>query len=56
MQWAEFLPKWLGLCVAAGRIARIDGTVMTLSELSAQESVDSDPLDLGHLSLRGKQA
>ncbi len=39
-------------CAPAGSIVAIDGTVMTLGQMTAQEYVDSDPLDLGHLSLR----
>jgi hypothetical protein len=54
--WDELLERWLSLCVPAGSIVAIDGTVMTLGQMTAQEYVDSDPLDLGHLSLRDADA
>lgn len=50
--WDQLLERWLSLCVPAGAIFAIDGTVMTLAQMTAQEYVESDPLDLGHLSLR----
>ncbi|HZA49953.1 MAG TPA: hypothetical protein VE549_04380 [Myxococcaceae bacterium] len=56
VQWDRLIEKWLGLCERRGRIVSVDGTVMTLREMTAQEYVDSDPLDLGHLSLRGRRA
>jgi len=55
LEWHQLIEKWLGLCEAKGRVVKIDGTVMTLREMTAQEYVDSDPLDLGHLSLRGRR-
>ena len=54
--WDELLDRWLALCVPAGAIVAIDGTVMTLGQMTAQEYVDSDPLDLGHMSLREGEA
>ncbi len=54
--WDELLERWLSLCVPAGAIVAVDGTVMTLGQMTAQEYVDSDPLDLGHLSLREGEA
>jgi len=55
IRWDELLERWLGLCEPSGQIVKVDGTVMTLREMTAQEYVDSDPLDLGHLSLRGRR-
>ena len=48
--WADFLRDWLKLVAAAGRFERVDGQVATLSDMTAQDYVDSDPLDLDHLS------
>jgi len=54
--WDQLLEKWVALCDPRRRIVKVDATVMTLREMTAQEYVDSDPLDLGHLSLRGRRA
>ena len=48
--WAEHLEGWLDLCEPTGSIKSIDGAVLPLSGMTAQEYVDSDPLDLDHLS------
>lgn len=48
--WAEFLTAWLKLVPAAGRFPRIDGQVATLHDMTANDYVESDPLDLDHLS------
>ncbi len=50
--WAELLAKWLELVPASGRFVQIEGQVSTLDDMSAREYVDSDPLDLDHLSTR----
>lgn len=48
--WAEFLSSWLKLVPAAGRFSRIDGQVATLHDMTANDYIESDPLDLDHLS------
>lgn len=48
--WADLLKDWLELVGAAGRFGPVDGQVVTLRDLTAQDYVDSDPLDLDHLS------
>jgi hypothetical protein len=49
----QFAESWLDLCVPHGAICSIEGSVIPLDQLSAREYVDSDPLDLGHLSVDG---
>ncbi len=48
--WAELLKDWLKLVPATGRFNSVEGQVATLSDLTAADYVDSDPLDLDHLS------
>lgn len=48
--WADLLKDWLKLVPATGRFTSLDGQVATLQEMTAQDYVDSDPLDLDHLS------
>ena len=43
------LPKALP---QSGRFVRVDGLVQTLDDLTARDYVESDPLDLDHLSTR----
>jgi len=52
--WDVFLKAWLERIPAAGRFAEIDGAVLTLDDLTARDYVESDPLDLDHLSSREK--
>lgn len=51
--WADLLKDWLKLVPATGRFTSLDGQVATLQEMTAQDYVDSDPLDLDHLSTIG---
>lgn len=48
--WEELLKIWMGLLKEDERFKNIGGEVTTLEVLSAQEYVDSDQLDLDHLS------
>lgn len=48
--WAELLKEWLKLVLGSGRFSAVEGQVATLQDMSAAEFVDSDPLDLEHLS------
>ena len=52
--WHEHLERWLKLVPSVGRFTSVDGDVRTLGELTARDYVESDPLDLDHLSTRGK--
>lgn len=50
--WDGLLDGWLKLVLAAGRFTEVDGVVVALDDLTAAEYVNSDPLDLDHLSSR----
>ncbi|MFH0943833.1 MAG: hypothetical protein V2A76_01435 [Planctomycetota bacterium] len=50
MPWREHLQSWLRLMTPGGRFSSVDGAVLSLDELSARDYVESDPLDLDHLS------
>lgn len=50
--WEVFLDAWLKRVSANGRFAEVHGMVLTLDELTALEYVESDPVDLDHLSSR----
>ena len=52
-RWDTLLDAWLQLIPAAGRFRHVHGTVLALEDLTAKEYVESDPLDLDHLSTRG---
>lgn len=51
--WDVFLEPWLNRVPIGGRFAEVHGEVLTLDDLTAREYVESDPLDLDHLSSRG---
>lgn len=51
-RWDDFLDAWLRLVPVNGRFVKVDGVVFTLGDLTAQDYVESDPLDLDHLSGR----
>lgn len=51
--WFTFVDRWLGLIPQAGRFNKVFGQVTTLEDLTAADYVNSDPLDLDHLSTRG---
>jgi hypothetical protein len=53
--WADLLKDWLKLVPATGRFKSVEGQVATLSDLTAADYVDSDPLDLDHLSAAGPE-
>jgi hypothetical protein len=44
------MSELLRLCKPTGVVRSIDGEIIPLDHLTAREYVDSDPLDLGHLS------
>jgi hypothetical protein len=52
-RWDTLLGGWLQLIPAAGRFRHVHGAVLALEDLTAKEYVESDPLDLDHLSTRG---
>jgi len=51
--WADLLKDWLKLVSATGRFTTVDGQIARLQEMTAEDYVDSDPLDLDHLSTTG---
>jgi len=51
--WADLLKDWLKLVSATGRFTTVDGQIARLQEMTAENYVDSDPLDLDHLSTTG---
>lgn len=51
--WDVLLDAWLHRVPVSGRFAEVHGAVLTLDDLTAREYVESDPLDLDHLSNRG---
>ncbi len=53
--WGILVESWLKLAPACGRFIKISGQVTTLEDLRAADYVDSDPLDLDHLSSRGEE-
>jgi len=48
--WADLLSDWLKLVPPGSRFKTVNGQVVTLQDLTAADYVDSDPLDLDHLS------
>ena len=48
--WDTLLERWLTLVPPTGRFRTVDGIVVTLDDLTARDYVESDPLDLDHLS------
>jgi len=50
--WDKLLESWLKLVPTTGRFDSVDGAVVTLDDLTARDYVESDPLDLDHLSSR----
>lgn len=48
--WHEMLEKWLDLVPESGRFKSIEGQASTLEDLTAKDYVESNPLDLEHLS------
>lgn len=49
--WDDLLDAWLNRVPARDRFVSVDGVVQTLDDLTARDYVESDPLDLDHLSL-----
>jgi hypothetical protein len=48
--WEQFLERWLQLIPEFGRYQNVEGSVVALEDMTAKEYVESDPLDLDHLS------
>lgn len=50
--WDSFVDTWLALAPPLGRFVEVDGLIQSLDDLTARDYVESDPLDLDHLSSR----
>lgn len=48
--WSRLCEAWLALVPVRGRFQVVQGMVTTLDDLTARDYVESDPLDLDHLS------
>lgn len=48
--WNEHLAAWMTLIPPSGRFEQVDAIVATLDDMTARDYVESDPLDLDHLS------
>ncbi len=48
--WEQFLKQWLKLIPESGRFQNVEGSVVALEDMTAKEYVESDRLDLDHLS------
>lgn len=53
--WNTLVEAWLKLAPESGRFTKIYRQVATLEDLRASDYVDSDPLDLDHLSSRDEE-
>lgn len=51
-RWDHFLEMWEKRLPAKGRFVDVQTVVLTHDDLTAREYVESDPLDLDHLSTR----
>jgi hypothetical protein len=49
VEWVELRNQWLKLLPESGRF-KADGIVTSLEDMTAKDYVESDPLDLNHLS------
>ncbi|MFE8034296.1 hypothetical protein [Thiohalocapsa marina] len=50
--WDVLLQAWLKRVPVRGRFGEVGGAVLTLDDLTARDYVESDPLDIDHLSSR----
>ena len=49
--WADLLKEWLKLVPASGRFTSVEGQIVTLQAMTAEDYVGSDQLDLDYLSM-----
>lgn len=50
VEWHKFRTQWLGLIPESGRFKNIEASVVALEDMTAKEYIESDQLDLEHLS------
>lgn len=48
--WDRFLPQWLSLISVDERFKSVEGSIVTLEDMTAKDYIESDPLDLDRLS------
>ncbi|WP_045441377.1 hypothetical protein [Picosynechococcus sp. NKBG042902] len=48
--WNQLLETWLQLIPKHGRFQDVNGSVVTMEDITAKDYLESDPLDLDHLS------
>lgn len=48
--WDQLLEKWLKLIPESGRFHKVNGSVLALEDITAKDYVESDVIDLDHLS------
>jgi hypothetical protein len=48
--WDQFLKQWSKLIPETGRFSSVEGLVVSLEDMTAKDYIESDPLDLDHLS------
>ena len=51
--WSAWLETWLKLVKTTPQFIAVSGLVVTLADMTAEDYVTSDPLDLDYLSVRG---
>jgi hypothetical protein len=51
IDWPAMLANWMSLLPPSGPFRTVNGLVVALEDMTAQDYVDSDPLDLDHLSI-----
>ena len=49
--WVQYLEGWLSLVPPSGRFKKFYGMVQTIDDLTAREYLESDSMDLDHLSV-----
>jgi len=54
LEWHQLRGKWLSLLPKLGRFKSVDGLVVSLEDMTAKDYVESDLLDLDHLSSRNE--
>jgi hypothetical protein len=52
VKWEDYRKQWLKFIEPTERFLKVNGVVVELCDINAQEYLDSDPLDLDHLSSR----
>lgn len=50
-QWYEWQEKWLNLLPESGRFQPVYSLVVSLEDMTAKDYIESDQLDLDHLSM-----